>query len=93
LYQHSDYSTKSIFYYIDGARRRGTKTAEGYGSPILYQMKHEKEIVEKQLRQQKEEEKRLKLERLKQKLDNFEEEVLTGQVIKELRTCWEVCTE
>jgi hypothetical protein len=56
-------------------------------------MKHEKEIVEKQLRQQKEEEKRLKLERLKQKLDNFEEEVLTGQVIKELRTCWEVCTE
>ena len=53
-------------------------------------MKHEKEIVEKQRRQQKEEEKRLKFERLKQQLASFEDEVMTSQMIKELRSCWEV---
>ena len=53
-------------------------------------MKHEKEILEREQRQRKEEEKRQRIEQLKKEYANFEEEMLTGQVLKELRTCWEV---
>jgi len=70
-------------------RRRGNKT-EGHETPILFQMKHEKEILEREQRQRKEEEKRKKIEHLKKEYANFEDEMLTGQVLKELRTCWEV---
>ena len=76
---------------IDANRRRGNKS-EGHETPILFQMKHEKEILEREQRQRKEEEKRQRIEQLKKEYANFEEEMLTGQVLKELRTCWEVKT-
>ena len=54
-------------------------------------MKHEKEIVERQRKQQREEKKKQKLEKLKEQFSFFESEVLTKNLLKELRTCWEVC--
>ena len=53
-------------------------------------MKHEKEIVERQRKQQREEKKKQKLEKLKEQFSFFESEVLTKNLLKELRTCWEV---
>ena len=56
----------------------------------MYQLRQEMEILEKQKRQQKEEERRLKLELMKEQIVAFEKDVLTGQLLKELKTCWEV---
>ena len=55
-------------------------------------MKHEKEIVERERKQQKEEERKQKLEKMKEQYSVFESEVLTKKLLRELRTCWEVKT-
>lgn len=73
-----------------GNRRRGGKSSDGGETPIMFQMRHEMEIIERRKRQQREEERRLKHEQLKKQLIIFEQEVLTGKMKKKLRTCWEI---